>query len=182
VVIGASAGGVEALRRLVAELPADLPAAICIVLHLSPHSPSVLAGILARSGPLPARTAIDGARLRPGEILVAPPDRHLQIEGGHVRLTVAPLQDGHRPSIDVLFRSAAAAHEGPVIGVVLTGTQEDGGAGLTVIKDHGGAAVVQDPEDALHSGMPGHAIAHTVPDAIVARADLASAIVRLVRR
>ncbi|MHB1568671.1 MAG: chemotaxis protein CheB [Solirubrobacteraceae bacterium] len=180
VVIGASAGGVETLRRVVAGLPADLPAAICIVLHLAPNSPSALASILRRVTSLPCRTAVDGELLRDGEILVAPPDRHLAIEDGRVSLTVGPRENGHRPSIDVLFRSAAAAKDGQVIGVVLSGTRDDGTAGLAVIKSQGGSAIVQDPEEALYAGMPASAIAHVTVDRVVPSAQVAEAIVSMV--
>jgi two-component system, chemotaxis family, protein-glutamate methylesterase/glutaminase len=167
VVIGASAGGVETLRRVVGGFAPDLPAAVCIVLHVSPGSPSALAGILQRAGSLPCRPARDRDVLELGQILVAPPDHHLVIEDRHVRLTVAPPEKGHRPGIDVLFRSAAHACNDRVIGVVLSGTREDGTAGLTEIKAHGGAAVVQDPDDALYGGMPASALAHVAVDAVV---------------
>lgn len=145
IVIGASAGGVETLRLVVAELSPKLPAAICIVLHISPESPSALASILQRAGQLPCRPARDGDPLREGQILVAPPDHHMVIEDRRVRLTVGPRENGHRPAVDVLFRSAGAVGDGRVIGVVLSGTRDDGTAGLAVIKSNGGAAIVQDP-------------------------------------
>ncbi len=180
VVIGASAGGVETLRRVVQDLPSDLAATICVVLHLAPGSPSALASILRRAGSLPCHTAVDGQELRIGEILVAPPDRHLAITDSRVALTVEPRENGHRPSVDVLFRSAAAAENGHVIGVVLSGTRDDGTAGLAVIKSRGGVAIVQDPDDALYPGMPASAIAHVAVDHVVPSAKLAETIVAMV--
>jgi two-component system chemotaxis response regulator CheB len=179
VVIGASAGGVETLRRLVADLPADLPAAVCVVLHVAPGSPSALAAILDRAGPLPCRPARDGEQLEPGEIIVAPPDRHLVIDDGKVVLTVGPRENGHRPAVDVLFRTAAWAHADQVIGVVLSGTRDDGTAGLAVIKARGGAAIVQDPAEALYGGMPTNAIAHVRVDAVVPSSEIGGTLVRM---
>jgi len=181
VVIGASAGGVEVLTRVVKGLPADLRAAICIVLHIAPGSPSMLAHILGRAGPLPCRPARDGERLRQGVILVAPPDHHLLIEDGHVRLTLGPRENGHRPAIDVLFRSAAAALDSRVVGVVLSGTRDDGSAGLAVIKASGGATIVQDPREAMYAGMPAAAIANVAVDAIVPSELVASTIAAMVK-
>jgi two-component system, chemotaxis family, protein-glutamate methylesterase/glutaminase len=180
VVIGASAGGVEALKAVASRLPRDLPAAVCIVLHIAPTSTSALAVILARAGELPCRPATDGEVLRPGHILVAVPDHHLIVEDGTARVTVGPRENNHRPSIDTLFRSAAHAHGRGVVGVVLSGTRDDGSAGLALIKSHGGAAVVQDPEDALYPGMPSNAIAHVAVDAVAPAALVADAIVALV--
>jgi two-component system chemotaxis response regulator CheB len=180
VVIGASAGGVETLKRVVAGLPKDLQAAVCIVLHVAPGSHSALAHILERAGPLPCMPARDGDYLRLGRILVAPPDHHLMIEGDRARLTVGPRENGHRPAVDALFRSASAARNGRVVGVVLSGTRTDGTAGLAVIKDNGGATVVQDPEEALYPGMPASALAHVVVDAVVPSQQIAAVVEAMV--
>jgi two-component system, chemotaxis family, protein-glutamate methylesterase/glutaminase len=181
VVIGASAGGVETLKRVVAGLPADLPAAICIVLHIAPDSPSLLAQVLARAGPLPCRAARDDDPLRHGEILVAPPDRHLVVEDKHVNLSAGPRQNRHRPAVDVLFCSAAAAKAGQVIGVVLSGTRGDGTVGLAAVKARGGATIVQDPAEALYAGMPSSALAHVAVDAVVPSGQVAETIVAMVQ-
>jgi two-component system chemotaxis response regulator CheB len=180
VVIGASAGGVEVLRKVVADLPADLAAAVCIVLHIAPGSPSALAPILQRAGRLPCRAAADGEQLQVGQILVAPPDRHLVVEDRRVKLTLGPRENGHRPAVDALFRSAARERGGRVIGVILSGTRDDGAAGLAVIKACGGAAVVQDPKEALYAGMPASAIAHVAVDAVVPSALIASTVAAMV--
>lgn len=180
VVIGASAGGVQTLKRVVATLPKDLQAAVCIVLHIAPGSHSALANILERAGPLPCRPARDGDYLRLGRILVAPPDRHLMIEGDRARLTVGPRENGHRPAVDVLFRSASAARHGRVVGVVLSGTRDDGTAGLAAIKANGGATVAQDPEEALYPGMPASALAHVVVDAVAPSEQIAGVVEAMV--
>ena len=180
VVIGASAGGVEVLLRVVKGLPADLRAAVCIVLHVSPDSRSMLADILARAGLLPCRPARDGERLREGVILVATTRPSPGGRGQPRPVDSGPRENGHRPAIDVLFRSAARALGSRVVGVVLSGMRDDGAAGLAVIKDNGGAAIVQDPEEALHAGMPASALANVVADAIVPSALIARTIVAIV--
>ncbi|MCW2631291.1 MAG: two-component system, chemotaxis family, response regulator CheB [Pseudonocardia sp.] len=160
VAVGASAGGVEALRWLVSGLPPHLPAAVLVVLHIPRDSPSALPGILDRAGPLPAVPATHGARLRRGTIYVAVADHHLLIRDGHIELSRGPTENGHRPGVDPLFRSAAVAYGPGAIGVVLSGSRDDGAAGLSAIVDRGGTAVVQDPADALHSSMPVNALQH----------------------
>ena len=164
IVIGASAGGVEALVTVVGSLPADLPAAVFIVLHIPAQSPSLLPGILSRSGPLVALHPEDGDALEREKIYVAPPDHHLLIKYESVRIVRGPKENRHRPAIDPLFRSAAAIYKQRVIGVVLTGALDDGTAGLLAIKQGGGLAVVQDPKDALYPSMPLHAIENVKVD------------------
>ncbi|MGI8586985.1 MAG: chemotaxis protein CheB [Chloroflexia bacterium] len=164
IVMGASAGGVEALITLVQGLPADLPAAVFVVLHMPAHSPSALAAILTRHGPLPAVAATDHLTIQPGHIYVAPPDHHLLLDPGWVRVGRGPKENMHRPAIDPLFRSAARSYGARVIGVVLSGLLDDGTSGLKAIKERGGLAVVQDPQDALYPSMPLSAIAHVAVD------------------
>ncbi|HEX6123143.1 MAG TPA: chemotaxis protein CheB, partial [Ktedonobacterales bacterium] len=130
IVIGASAGGVEALITIARELPHDLPAAVCVVLHVPPHVPSLLPKILAQAGPLPATHARDQEPLLPGRIYVAPPDHHLLARQGHLRVTRGPRENRSRPAVDPLFRTAAHAYGPRVIGVVLSGALDDGTAGL----------------------------------------------------
>jgi two-component system, chemotaxis family, protein-glutamate methylesterase/glutaminase len=166
IVIGASAGGVKALRAVVGGLAPELPAVVLVVLHISPHSPSALPRILDRAGPLPAVAAEHGMPAAPGVIYVAPADRHLLLHDGHLELSVGPIENGHRPAIDPLFRSAAAAYGAGAIGVVLSGARDDGTAGLAAIVERGGQAVVQDPNEALNRSMPASALEH-VPTAHV---------------
>ena len=181
VVVGASAGGVAALSTLVAGLPPDLDAAVFIVMHIAAESPSRLQEILGRKTTLPVSAAIDGEPIRPGRIVVASADRHLMIDAGQVRVTRGPRESRSRPAVDVLFRSAAAAHGTRVIGVVLTGSLDDGTAGLWSIKDRGGIALVQDPEDAEHASMPESALRHVKVDRVVPLAGMADEIVSRLR-
>jgi two-component system chemotaxis response regulator CheB len=167
VVIGASAGGVESLRTLVSELPQDLPAAVFVVLHVAATGSSVLPNILTRAGSLVATHPRDGDAIECGRIYVAPPDKHLVIHGGSIGVTGGPKENGHRPAIDPLFRSAARHHGPRVVGVVLSGTLDDGASGLLWIKEAGGLALVQDPDDAMYESMPRAAIAYAHPHAIV---------------
>lgn len=159
IVIGSSAGGVDALIKLVNQLPANLPASIFIVLHIPARSPRVLPDILSRSGPLPAIHPTDGEEIRHSRIYIAPPDQHLLIERGNVHIVRGPKENRHRPAIDATFRSAALAYGPRVVGVILTGALGDGTAGLLAIKQRGGIAVVQDPHDALYPSMPLSALA-----------------------
>ena len=181
VVIGASAGGIDALRVIAAGLPADFPAPICVVLHTAPQSPGVLHEILSRAGPLPATNPADGERIAPRHIYVAPPDHHLLVEPGKVRVTKGPKENRFRPAIDPLFRSAAQVFGPGAIGVVLTGSLDDGSAGLWTLKQLGGVAVVQDPLDALYPAMPQNAIEHVKVDHIVPIANMAALLVELTK-
>jgi two-component system chemotaxis response regulator CheB len=159
VVVGASAGGVEALRALAGGLPGGLPGAVCVVLHMPPTGISTLPQILTRAGPLPAVPAEDGATLQAGWVYVAPPNRHLLIHERRLRLSRGPIENGHRPAADPLFRSAARWWGAAALGVVLSGNRDDGASGLAEIARQGGAALVQDERDALYSSMPRHAAA-----------------------
>lgn len=158
IVIGASAGGVEAVSRVVADLPTDLRAAVFVVIHIPADSTSVLPKILSRAGALPAVHAEEGMTIEHGRVYVAPPGHHLIVGSGHVHVTRGPKENGHRPAVDPLFRSAARAYAERVVGVVLSGSLDDGTAGLQVVRALGGEALVQDPEEAMYPGMPGSAL------------------------
>ena len=160
IVVGASAGGVEALQVLAAGLATDLPASVFVVLHIGSgiDGHSCLPEILARAGPLPAKHPVEGEEIRRAQIYVAPPDYHMLLRPGHVHLLNGPKENRARPSINPLFRSAAAAYGSSVTGVILTGLLDDGVAGLAEIKRRGGIAVVQDPATALCPSMPENAL------------------------
>jgi two-component system, chemotaxis family, protein-glutamate methylesterase/glutaminase len=179
VVIGTSAGALDALRVVIPALPSDFPAPICIVVHTSPQSPGILGSILARATTLHAANATDGERLRAGRIYVAPPDFHLTVEPGRVRVTRGPRENGFRPAIDPLFRSAAQVFGPGAIGVILTGNLDDGVAGLWAIKQLGGAVVIQDPADAMFPALPTHAMRHVPTEHVLPLADIASRLVSL---
>jgi two-component system chemotaxis response regulator CheB len=173
VVVGGSAGGVAAVVDLVRALPRDLPAAMFVALHVAPDSAGLLPEILDRLGTVPVEMAHDGADVRTGRILVAPPDCHLILEQGLVRLRRTPRVNRFRPSIDVLFRSAATAYGARVAAVILSGMLDDGALGLLTVKQNGGIAIVQDTLEAAFTGMPLSAldrapVAHVLPVAEIA--------------
>ena len=180
IVIGASAGGVEALVNVVRTLPPNLPAALFITLHIPAESPSMLPTILSRSGALPAIHPEDGANIVPGMIYIAPADNHLQLEHGIIRIVHGPKENRHRPAIDPMFRSAALAYGPRVLGVILTGAMDDGTAGLLAVKRSGGIALVQDPHEALYSSMPASALAHVHVDYVLPVAAIGPQLVELV--
>jgi two-component system chemotaxis response regulator CheB len=179
VVIGASAGGVGALVQLVGGLPAELAAALLVVLHVPAGGHSRLPTILSRAGALPASHATDGEVIRLGHIYVAPPNRHLTVEGERLRLVGSATENGFRPAVDPLFRTAARAYAARVVGVVLSGALDDGTAGLVAIKRQGGVAVVQDPDDAAVDGMPRSAIRFDHVDYVLPAAEIAATLVNL---
>lgn len=172
VVVGASAGGVEALRDFVGGLPADLPATVLVVLHLPARGRSVLADILGRSGPLPAYPASHGSELEHGVVLTAPANHHLVLVDGYVALSQGPTENRHRPAINALFRSAAVAAGPRVTGVLLSGMLDDGVAGLVSIASRGGRVLVQDLDDALYAGMPRHALETLTADHVLPASDM----------
>jgi two-component system chemotaxis response regulator CheB len=154
IVVGASAGGVEALVTLTRLLPRKLPAAVFVVLHVPAQSPSFLPDILNRAGVLKAVHATDNLEIKHSRIYIAPPDHHMLVEHGKVRVVHGPKENRHRPAIDPLFRSAALSYGPRVTGVILTGALDDGTAGLLAVKRRGGIAIVQDPNEAFYSSMP----------------------------
>jgi two-component system chemotaxis response regulator CheB len=178
IVIGASAGGVEALKQLVSALPPRFECSIFVVLHIQ-RTFSLLPQILSSAGHLTATHPGDGERIKPGHIYIAPPDRHLLVQPGHVHLSKGPKENRNRPAADPLFRSAALAYGPRVVGVVLTGMLDDGTLGLWEIKRHGGIAIVQDPLDALFSQMPKSALASVKVDHIVRLAEMGPLLVSL---
>lgn len=178
IVVGASEGGVQAVRSLCAGLPAALNASVFIVLHIGAHK-SQLPQLLNEDGPLPAVHPSDGDRIQAGHIYVAPPDRHMVLERGHVRLTRGPRENWARPAVDPLFRSAARAYGPNAIGVILTGGLNDGTAGLYEIKQRGGVTVVQEPDDAVNPSMPRSALAHVSVDHRATLADMPQLLAQL---
>jgi two-component system chemotaxis response regulator CheB len=180
IVIGASAGGVEALSVLAAQLPRDLRAAVLVVLHVS-RGRSVLPEILTRAGRLPADHPDDGDPLEYGRIYVASPDHHLTIEPGKVRVVHGPMENGCRPAIDPLFRSAARVYGPRVVGVVLTGALDDGTAGLAAVKEAGGLAIVQDPDEAFAPSMPRSARTFVSIDHVLPVAEIGHMVTSLTR-
>jgi len=179
IVIGASAGGFEAIKHLVSALPPSMDASIFIVWHMAPHLRGILPDVLKKFETIPAAHALDMEPIVRNRIYVAPPDRHLLIEDGKVRVTRGPKENRFRPAVDPLFRSAAYVYGPRVTGVILSGALDDGTAGLWAIKQHGGLAVVQDPADAEVSSMPEHAIREVKVDYCVPLADMANLLVKL---
>ncbi len=181
IVIGASAGGVEAIRSLVATLPADLDAALFIVLHIGAHK-SELPQLLNQWGKLKGSHPANGEAIRRGHIYVAPPDHHMVLESGVIRLTRGPRENWARPAVDPLFRSAARAYGAAVTGIILTGGLNDGTAGLFEVKQRGGTTIVQDPEDAADSSMPLSALRHVLVDHCLPVRQMPALIENLVKR
>jgi two-component system chemotaxis response regulator CheB len=180
VVVGASAGGVEALTKLVRAIPRGYAGTLFVVLHIAPEGTSVLSSILSRAGPLQAHSAIDGDLPKPGNIYVAPPNCHLLIDDdGRIALSSGPKENGHRPAVDPLFRSAAAVYGPRTVGVVLSGSRDDGTAGLRAIKAAGGVAIAQDPTEAVASSMPLSAVEHVHVDAIRPADEIAAFLVEM---
>lgn len=178
IAIGASTGGVRALKQMLPDLPADLPAAVFIVLHIGAGD-SILPRVLGAHCKLPVLHGTDGAPIENGKVFVAPPDHHLVIDGDRMRLSHSARENHVRPAIDPLLRSAAVAHGQRVIGVILTGNLDDGTVGLQAVKAYGGMAIVQDPEEAEASSMPLSASRYVDADYCLPLADIAPTLARL---
>lgn len=180
VTIGASAGGVTALQSIIGALPSDLPAVICVVIHIAPDSPGAMPRLISKGGALRAIHPVDGEQLAAGRIYVAPPDHHLLLHpSGRIRLSRGPKENRFRPAVDPLFRSAAHAFGPRVIGVVLSGSLDDGTAGLWAVKRHGGVTVVQDPRDAAFPSMPQSALQHVEVDHCASASEIGSLLAHL---
>jgi two-component system, chemotaxis family, protein-glutamate methylesterase/glutaminase len=179
IVIGASAGGLQAFQRLVDGLPGGLHAAVFIAWHVPPDHPSLLPEILGWRSALPVEHATDRRPIAPGRIYVAPPDYHLLIESGRMRLSHGPKENHARPAIDPLFRTAAETYRERVVGVVLTGMLFDGTAGLIAVKRCGGVAIVQDPAEARYQSMPTSAISRDHPNFVLPVAEIGATLRRL---
>lgn len=182
IVIGASAGGVEALVDLAGQVPRNLPASLFVVLHIPADSPSLLPAILNRAGALPVSQPGDGEEIQRGHIYVAAPDHHLLLEQGHIRLVRGPKENRHRPAIDPLFRSAAYVYGPRVVGVILTGSMDDGTAGLLAVKRCGGIAIVQDPQEAMYPSMPNSALAHVQVDYCLPLSNMGAVLTQVARQ
>ncbi|KAA6440686.1 chemotaxis protein CheB [Dyadobacter flavalbus] len=167
IVIGSSAGGVIALKALVASLPADFEVPVFIVQHIAPQVHSYLPEILNHAGHLKAKHPDDGEQIRNGHIYIAPPDHHMLIEDDHILVKKGPKENRFRPSVDALFRSAAYTYKNGVIGVVLTGMLDDGTSGMWAINQMKGITIVQDPLDAMYQSMPQNVLEHVNVDYIV---------------
>jgi two-component system, chemotaxis family, protein-glutamate methylesterase/glutaminase len=181
IVIGGSAGAMRPLERILASLPVDLPATVFVVLHVAPYAGDGIFEQLRRVSAMKAGLARNGAPFGPGEILFARPDHHLVVKSAHVQVSRTPRENLWRPSIDVLFRSAAVAHGSRVSGVILSGALDDGSAGLSAVKRCGGIAIAQSPADAEVASMPESAIQNVSVDLVLTADEIAPALERLTR-
>jgi two-component system chemotaxis response regulator CheB len=181
IVVGASAGGIEALQEVVHDVPVDFRGSMFVVVHIPADVASRLPSVLNNSGPLRAAPAQHNEPIQPGRIYVAVPDHHLLLEKGRVLLWRGPKEDRHRPAVNALFRSAAAAHGARVVGVVLSGVLNDGSAGLWWVKRHGGTAIVQDPATARFPDMPKSVLEYVQADYVAKPSEIGPLLTRLAR-
>lgn len=179
IVIGASAGGIEALRDVLTGIPSDLTAAVLVVVHMPAAGGQALQRILSRATALDVEMAREGTPIRPGHLYVCRGDAHLLAGRGHLHVRRGPRENGHRPAIDALFRSAAAYYGPRTVGVVLSGTLNDGTAGLYTIRSMGGVAVVQDPAEAMYDGMPRSALEYVGADYVSRGAEMGALLGRI---
>lgn len=178
--MGASAGGIPPIQRVISALPADFPAAVFITIHTAAESPGFLSNVLGRTSHLPVNYAEDGESIKKGRIYLAPPDRHMLLENGAIRVTAGPRENRHRPAIDTLFRSAARAYGPRVLAVLLSGSLDDGTAGLSAVTHHGGLTIVQDPSEARFAAMPENALRNDSPQYVLSVRQIAATLVKQV--
>ena len=181
VVVGASAGGIEALSEIVANLPPQFPGSVFVVIHVPADATSALPRILSRRGNLPAKHPRDGDAFQKGQIYVAPPNCHMMLDARRIRLVRGPREHGVRPAVDPLFRSAGISLGPRVTAVVLSGNLDDGTSGIEIIKANGGMCLAQNPEDALYSGMIKSAIESGCVDEVVPLSKIAARLVELAK-
>ena len=179
IVIGTSAGGLKALSTIISALPDEMDAVLFIVQHLAANKPSILPQILKDLGSLPTDHPMDKEKIQKGRIYIAPPDHHLLVNRGYMRVVRGPQENRFRPAIDALFRSAARAYGSRVVGVVLTGYLDDGTVGLQAIKKRGGVAVVQDPNEAEYPGMPKSVLRYVKVNHCIGLKEIPELLVRL---
>lgn len=181
IVIGGSAGAIQPVRTIVESLPSSFPASVLVVVHVSADYESRLDEQLARNSHLPVMQAVDMDGLRRGHVYIARPDHHLTVEAGRVRVLRGPKENRHRPAIDALFRTAARVYRSRVIGIILSGQNDDGSAGLYAVKQRGGVAIVQDPAEAAFPEMPRRALTYATPHYVLRTRDIASNLINLVQ-
>lgn len=179
IVIGGSAGALKPLKTILGSLPPEFPASILVVIHMSADYPQIFEKQLSRWSALPASHPVDGEAIQRGHIYIARPDYHLTVESGRMRVLRGPRENRHRPAIDPLFRTAAREYGPRVIGVVLSGQNDDGSAGLYAVKQRGGIAIVQDPEEATVGEMPGRAVDYAAPQYVLRTPDIAASLISL---
>ena len=178
--MGASAGGIPPIERVLSALPGHFPAAVFVTIHTAAEGPRLLSEVFSRMSSLPVSYAVDGDSVRKSRVYLAPPDRHMLLDNGVVRVTAGPRENRHRPAIDPLFRSAARAYGQRVVAVVFSGLLDDGTAGLKAVSRHGGISIVQDPEEARFASMPLNALEHDSPKYVLPVQQIGPTLVRLV--
>ena len=178
--MGASAGGIPPIQRVLSALPSDFPASVLIVIHTAAEGPRLLSGVISRMSALPVAYAVDGDTPKKSIVYLAPPDRHLLLEANRMRLTAGPHENRHRPAIDPLFRSAARDRGSRVAAVLFSGLLDDGTAGLRAVVRHGGVSIIQDPGEARFASMPENALKHDSPQYVLRVGKIAATLVALV--
>ena len=178
--MGASAGGIPPIQRVLSALPSDFPACVLVAIHTAAEGPRLLSDVISRASELPVAYAVDGDPIRKSRVYVAPPDRHLLLDKNRIRVTAGPRENRHRPAIDPLFRSAARNYGSRVVAVLFSGLLDDGTAGLTAVTHHGGVAIVQDPGEARFASMPENALKNDSPQYVLPVRQIAAKLVELV--